>query len=145
MNFVDWSFIFYLFLRHLVKKLFSCRFNVNDILAEMINVWTLEAKVCINGKGVRGMHCWWCTGSAGGGSPSPPPSSSPGRCSEQAAEPKAEQSLIIERLIKSRNHDMAGKKKISNHTSELNFGFQSRYYNDVCIISSHNQHIFSVI
>ena len=63
----------------------------------------------------------------------------------QAAEPKAEQSLIIERLIKSRNHDMAGTKKISNHTSELNFGFQSRYYNDVCIISSHNQHIFSVI
>ena len=40
----------------------------------------------------------------------------------QAPEPKAEKSLIIGSLIKTRYHDTSGTKKFSNHTLELNFG-----------------------
>ena len=39
----------------------------------------------------------------------------------QAPEPKAEKSLIIGSLIKTRYHDTSGTKKFSNHTLELNF------------------------
>ena len=44
------------------------------------------------------------------------------RLSWSAPEPKADSSLIIGRLIKTSNHDMAGTKKFSNHSLELNLG-----------------------